>query len=136
MTGPLRDLDDVCRTCSRRVGDHTLDEYNACSGKPALDLPYEEVPGGPIPLSVNGNPIAWADHLHCRSAVIGGQSLGANLKMLLPTVIFTFEIGNPKGLPWPITEVAFIGSPETLRKLGKVIRDTCNGAANAAERTA
>lgn len=136
MTGPLRDLDDTCPKCGRRVGGHTLDEYNACSDKPALDLPYEEIPAGPIPLTIGGEEIAWADHIHARSAVVGGSSLGANLRVALPAVFFTFEIGNPKGQPWPVSEVAFVGPPDVLRKVGRVLRDTCNGAANAAERSA
>lgn len=134
---PLRGLDDKCSVCGRRVGDHTMDEYGACFADPsALDLPYEDVPAGPIPLTINGAEVAWADHLHCRAAVVKGESHGFGLWTVLPTVIFTFEIGNTKGLPRPVTEVAFVGSPEGLRKLGKVLRDTCNGAANAAERTA
>ena len=31
--------------------------------------------------------------------------------------------------------VAVIGTPEILRKLGRLLRDTCNGAANAAEKS-
>lgn len=135
-TGPLRGLDDDCTKCGRRVGDHTMDEYSSCSSIAALDLPYEEVPDGPIPMTIDGAEIAWADHVHCRSAVMQGESFGANLRVKLPTVIFTFEIGNPRGLPHPVTEVAFVGPPEVVRKLGKVLHSTCNGAANAAERSA
>ena len=101
-----------------------------------MDLPYENVPDGPIPLTINGEEMAWADHVHCRAALVEGCSFGSNIRMSLPTVIFTFEIGNPRGPAIPITEVAFVGTPEGLRRLGKVVRDTCNGAANAAERTA
>jgi hypothetical protein len=136
MSGPFRDLDAACSTCGRRVGNHTMDEFNACSSATAMDLPYEDVPGGPIPLTINGAHLAWADHLHARAAVVAGESLGANLRLRLPTVIFTFEVGNPRGPAHPVTEVAFVGNPEGLRKLGRVIRDTCNGAANAAERSA
>lgn len=134
--GPLRGLDDSCTKCGRRVGDHTMDQYNSCSGKPALHLPYERVPDGPIHLTIDGAETAWADHVHCRSAVVQGESLGANLRVKLPTVIFTFEIGNPHGPPLPVAEVAFVSPPDVIRTLGKVIRDSCNGAANAAERSA
>lgn len=113
-----------------------MDEFNACSSRPALDLPYERVADGPIPLTLNGEDIAWADHVHCRSAVMQGESFGTNLRVKLPTVIFTFEIGNPDGLPHPVAEVAFVSPPDVVRKLGKVIHSTCNGAANAAERSA
>ena len=130
----MRDLDDSCSTCQRRVGDHTLDEWNVCFGATALDLGYEEAPAGPIPLTVQGDEIAWADHLHARSCIVGG--LGPNLTVQFPAVIFTFELGNPRGEPHPVTEVAFVGNPDGLRRLGKVLRDTCNGAANAAERSA
>lgn len=133
MSG-LSGLDDTCGACRRRVGDHTMDEYDACLRSTTTDLAYEEVPDGPIPLYVDGNPLKWADHLYARSAVVGGQSLGANLKLVMPTVIFNFQFGNTKGQNIDVAEVAFVGSPETLRKLGKVLRDTCNGAANAAER--
>ena len=135
MSGPLQDLDAACPTCSDRVGGHTLDRFNECFSTPSLDLAYEEVPGGPIPLLVAGTETHWADHLHARAAVVGGGA-GSQLRVAMPAVIFTFEIGNPSGLPRPVTEVAFVGPPETVRTLGKVLRDTCNGAANAAERTA
>ena len=36
----------------------------------------------------------------------------------------------------PLPEVAFVGPPDVMRRIGKVLRDTCYGAANAAERTA
>lgn len=136
MSGPFRDLDASCPKCGRRAGSHTLDEYNACFSKPALDLPYENVPGGPIPLTINGDEVAWADHVHARAAVVGGDSFGADLRVRFPAVIFTFEIGNPRGLPHHVADVAFLGPPATVRTLGKVLRDTCNGAANAAERSA
>lgn len=134
MTG-FSVLNDPCGSCRRRVGEHTMDEYDACLRVVTTDLPYEEVPGGPIPLYVDGNPFTWADHLTARSVVLSGEGRGLG-RVVLPGVVFTFTFGNAKGLPIPVTEVAYVGSPEGLRKLGRVLRDTCNGAANAAERAA
>lgn len=128
----VRGLDDPCGTCRRRSGDHTLDQWAVCLGTPALDLAYEDVPGGPIPLSVDGRQVQWADHVTVRSCVVGGE--GSGIGVVLPAAIFTFQLGSTVGPPFDVAEVALVGSPETMRTVGRLVRDSCNGAANAAER--
>jgi len=128
----VRGLDTPCGTCQRRSGDHTFDEWAACLGTLAVDLPYESVPGGPIPLSVDGAKMMLADHLTVRSAVVVSPGQG-EIAMLVPAVIFTFGVGDPAGPPNDVAEIAQVGTPETMRKLGRIIHDACNGAANTAE---
>lgn len=136
MTGKagFSGLDDPCGACRRRVGGHTMDEYDTCLRAVTLDLPYEDVPAGPIPLTVDGVDMPWGDHLTARACVVGGDTASA-LRLLMPAVIFTLQFGNPRGAPVDVGQFGFVGSPEGVRKLGKVLRDTCNGAANAAERS-
>ena len=135
LTIDFQGLDTPCGTCHRRAGDHTLDEYAACAGTPAVDLPYESVPGGPIPLTLNGGEVTWADHLTARSVIVEAHGMGG-VAVRAPAVIFTFQVGSSVSAPTDVTEVAYVGTPETMRQLGRILRDTCNGAANAAERIA
>ncbi len=93
------------------------------------------MPGGPIPLTLNGGEVTWADHLTARSVIVEAHGMGG-VAVRAPAVIFTFQVGSSVSAPTDVTEVAYVGTPETMRQLGRILRDTCNGAANAAERIA
>jgi hypothetical protein len=96
------------------------------------DIPYEPVPDGPIDIGAAGQ-FPMADHVNLRSFVFLESPPGLGP---LGGVIFTFQMGNPDGPPLNVADVLYVGTPEVLRKLGTLLRDTLNGAANAVERQA
>lgn len=124
-------LDQACRTCGRRSGSHTLDEWAACGPAESQHLPYAAVPDGIIPLTISGEAVAWADHMTARSAIIGGDERG--IKTRFPAVIFGFQMGMSEGPLHEVSTTALVGTPEMMRKVGRILRDTCNGAANTVD---
>lgn len=125
--------DETCPTCQRRRGDHTLDELNACLGTVALDLEHEDIPDGPLKWSLDGRDVVIADHVVARSLVSYG--VGDVGKVSIPVLHLTFAVGVPGAPPNEVAEIGLIGSPEGIRRIGKLLRDTANSAANAAELT-
>ncbi len=53
--------------------------------------------------------------------------------MKLAGVRFEFSRSGPDG-PIPVGAVVLVGPPEMMRKVGKLVRDTAYGAANACEK--
>lgn len=127
----IDNLDAECVTCHRRRGSHTLDELDVCLRAFGLDLPHEEIPDGPLRWTMDGRDVVVADHVLARSLVSFGEtSLG---RIRTPVLHLTFAVGQQGAPPATVDEVAVVGSPEGLRKIGKLLRDTAFSAANAAE---
>lgn len=136
----IRGRDEACPACQKRTGDHTLDELDVCLGASALDLRYEEVDGGePVSLrwTLGDRNVVIADHVVAR-ALVAGEGVGPDtrLPLAVPVLHLEFLVGKPGAVPTPVGEIGLVGSPDGLRKMGKLFRDTANGAANAAERAA
>lgn len=130
--------DRACLLCHRRVGDHTLDEYAACLGTPSHVVEHEPTPADAAELlmqriaGLDGYTIA--DTFTARSAVLD-SAMADGLVVHVPAVLFEFAIGAERG-PTVTANVALLGSLDAMRSSGRVIRDTCNAAANAAEKRA
>lgn len=75
-----------------------------------------------------------ADNVVVKALTLDGAS-GA-VEVRLPALLHEFAIGVAGAPPEMIAKVLFIGSPEIMRKYGRLARDSANGAANAAERAA
>lgn len=132
-------LDKVCGVCDRVSGDHTLREWAACLGSVTLDLPYEDVPADSVAARMRDTfgiapDVVVADHVNVRALVLTG-SAGA-VGIALPALEHTFQIGKPGQAPADVAKVLFLGSEESVRGYGRLIRDSANGAVNAARRTA
>lgn len=129
-------LNDPCGSCRRRSGDHTLDEWAVCLGQPSHVLDFEEVPADVAALlrerfaGLEG--YAVADTVDARAAVLDGAA--GSVQVALPALLLDFSTGHPTQPPTPRANVAFIGPPEVMRAVGRLIRDTANGAAKAGER--
>ncbi len=96
------------------------------------DLDYEDVPDGPIPVpGLDGSLVA--DSVVARATVFTGEGEGG-AKVVGPAVVLSFSTGVAGGVPDPVVTVVFVGSPDGMRRFGKLVRDASNGAANAAER--
>lgn len=124
-------LDQPCPACGRAIGTHTMREWAEHSSAPSHDLPYEEIPDGPIMLDVDGMPMV--DHIDVRATVMAVGDPHAPTATI-PAVIFSFSVGVVGAAPVKRAEVLFAGSPESLRRAGVVVRDACNGAANRVEK--
>lgn len=121
-------LGEPCPQCGDPIGDHTVRRWTEHVKTPAIDLPVEEIPDGPIPGQV---PRLVADHISTTSAIMDGGPLGP-----ISGVIFQFSIGSLTEPPHDHEPVLMIGSPALIRKTGKLIRNICNQAANRAEKAA
>lgn len=130
-------LDQPCPYgCDKTIGAHTLVEWGAHvdNGDGEHDLPWQPVGGDtPIKAILAGEELVMADTLSCRSMLAQappGHPFGVNL----PCLVLEFQRGNPTGVPATVAEVAYLGSPSSMRRAGVLVRDAANGAANAAEK--
>lgn len=139
MSGQINGLDEDCSVCGRVSGDHTLREWADCLGTTTIDLPYEPVPEDAARVAREqlglqfGLPDDWlvADNVVAKAMFLEGDS-GA-VQVRVPVVVHEFSVATPTGLVAVCPPVAFTSPPDTIRKFGRLIRDTANGAANAAE---
>lgn len=106
-----------------------VDAYRAPSPAPT-DLPYEDVPGGPIPTSAV-DLTTIADHVTI--AALGTEArLPAGDRIAVAR--FTFAQGRLAGPPVDLATVTLAGTADLMRKTATLARDTLNRSANIAER--
>lgn len=127
----IRGRDEPCPACSRRLGDHTVDEWDDCLGVPSVDLGFEPTTEPTaVKWTLGDRDVVVCDHVIARALV----ATDPGSKIIVPLLHLEFLIGKPGAPPAPLGEVAIVGETDGLRKIGKLLRDTANGAANAAER--
>jgi hypothetical protein len=136
-------LDARCPACDRVSGDHTLREWAVCLGTTTTDLPYEPTPADTAADANDamtaqlreqlGVPDGWliADNIIVKALVLDAGSGPVGVK--IPLVLHEFSVAGPAGLT-DVATIAFIGPPAVVRKYGRLVKDSANGAANAAER--
>jgi hypothetical protein len=118
-----------CLDCGQPFLDHTLRDFRAHTD---LDLPYEETPDGPFPLTNplgDGNPAAG--RLTCLAAVFTGE-LPAGGHVSLPVVIFRFDA---LGTGPPIPDITLVLDDNIARDLRRLVGDTADSAIRAARKT-
>ncbi len=71
-------------------------------------------------------------HVVVRAVTLAGAS--GQLQVRVPGLLHEFAIGVPGQPPAPVAKVAYIGDLASMRGYGRLVRDSANGAANAAER--
>lgn len=137
----LHGLDDACSACGRAAGDHTLREWDVCTGERRWELPFEETQPGAakdaagehLRRMFNLDPdLHVADNVLIQAAVLDGAS--GPVKVHAPTLVHEFQ-SSVSGGPVTVCKVAFIGDPVSMRAYGRLVRDSANGAAKATERT-
>lgn len=134
-------LDAPCPACGRTSGDHTVREWVDCLGAQTTDLPFEETPpdiaagaGEHLRRSFGvDRDIIVADHVVVRALTLDGAS--GPLQVRLPALLHEFQVGVAGQPPTPVAKVLFTGNGQSIRGYGRLVRDSANGAANAAERT-
>ncbi|HXS32221.1 MAG TPA: hypothetical protein VN758_00435 [Solirubrobacterales bacterium] len=137
---PVEGLNDPCAACGRRSGDHTLDEWAKCMGTPSVDLPFEPIPDDAARLASErlrkqfnlDDDVILADSVVVRAALVDAASGQVGIK--LPALIHDFQVGVAGAAPATVARVLYLGDVESMRKYGKLIRDSANGAVNAAGR--
>lgn len=101
---------------------------------PDLDLPYEDVTDGPVAVGLpDDEQLVLVDTINARSTVLAGEA--GTVAFALPLVILDLQqgretLGQP---PLLVQRVGIVGPADVLRKMGKLMRDACYGAANAVE---
>ena len=136
----LRRLDEPCPTCERVSGDHTLREWSACIGEATTDLPFEPVAPDlqdaadtALHQRFGIDPdIVIADHVDVKAITVDGHT--GPVQVRFPALLHDFKVGRPPGPPAPLAKVLYLGDVTVMRQYGRLIRDSANGAANAAER--
>lgn len=132
----LQGLDQPCPTCRQPIGDHTMRRWSACTTELGHHDPHREVSeaeGRQLLMKFEDRELVIADHVSVVSAAGEVRPLGMQ-PIYTPTLVFRFasSAGNPLS-PEPVAEVAFIGTSEGVRSLGRLVRDSANSAANKAE---
>ncbi len=138
----LRGLDEDCATCGRVCGDHTLREWSACMGEVTTDLPFEATPpdlAAAAAAAVRAKfhldeDLVVADRVVVKAVTLAGNAGAIGVR--LPGLLHEFQIGVPGKPPTPVAKVAYLGDVRAMRGYGRLVRDSANGAANAAERSA
>lgn len=133
MTGfAAEGMEDPCLACGRVVGDHTMREFNACTGESGYEIAYAPASSRTINERF-GIPsgVLVADHVIAKASVVEGAA-GA-LKIKLAGLLLEFA-SSATGRVEPVTKVLVMGDAPTIRSVGRLVRDTANGAANATER--
>ncbi len=137
---PIRGLNEACGACGRPAGDHTLREWNACIGTVTTDLPFEVAADDTAALAAASirerfqlDPdLIVADHVVMRAVTLAGNS--GPVRVCFPGLLHEFQIGVGGQALVTVAKVAFLGDVASMRGYGRLVRDSANGAANAAER--
>jgi hypothetical protein len=136
----LRGLDKPCGACGRVSGDHTLREWSVCIGEVTTDLPFEETPPDMAAAATAAvrdqfqldEDLIVADHVVVKAVTLAGSS--GSIDVRFPGLLHEFQIGIAGQPPATVAKIAFLGDVAALRGYGRLVRDSANGAANAAER--
>lgn len=115
-------LDGGCMPDLARVAAQACDVHRATTTE---HLDYEEHE----PVTIAGDDLVPCDQVTARAAAADLPGLG-----IVPVLILNFGQSTPGRAPHPVARVAVLLTPDAMRKVGKVVRDAANGAANAAER--
>jgi hypothetical protein len=133
----VHDLDAPCPVCHRPSGDHTLREWARCLNTKTLDLPFEPIPADAATTAAAAlrkqlnidDDVILADHVIVRALTLAGAS--GPLAVRLPCVHHDFQLATPQ--PVTVARILFVGNPDSIHGYGRLIRDSANGAVNAAK---
>jgi len=136
MPGAIGGRDDDCPACGKRVGSHTLDDWDVCVGATTVDRPFAVSAEG-VSDAVRerfglDRETLVADHVIVEAAILDG-SAGGPTTLKMPVLIHNFAIGVD-GEPAPVARVLYMADGEGIRRYGSLVGDAAIGAAKAAER--
>jgi hypothetical protein len=115
-------------SCELPMGEHRIADWIDHNGAPSVDLPFEEVPGGPVrPFTAADGQVPVADHLTAgsiRTDLSGVPVAG---------VLFDLGLGQPGGRPERVWRGVYLGTGDSLRRAGRLLNDACAHAAQLAQ---
>lgn len=123
-------MEDLCVACTRVIGDHTMREFEACTASRSFEIGY----GPASDRTLNdrfGIPadVVVADHLVAKATVLEGSA--GQLEVKAAGLLLEFG-SSASGKVEIVGKVLYIGDVDGVRAAGRLLRDTANGAANAA----
>lgn len=110
------------RAPPNRTGHNVSERERVIKGDGSLNLPYEQVPGDPVPYSMGGQEIATAVVMLAGVMEIDGRAH--------PIVIFRFSRGDGTFYP----DRVLVVEKNELADLKTLTADAVNGAIKGAER--
>lgn len=138
---PVRDgLDAPCPVCGQVSGDHTLREWTTCLGRTTTDLAFEEIPSDTAAAAaehlrrsfgIDGD-VVIADHVVVKALTLDGCT--GPVRVRLPALLHEFAVGIGGRPPVTVAKVLYVGGEDAIRAYGRLVRDSSNGAVNAAGR--
>lgn len=128
------DLEQVCPHDGKKIGEHTVAEWfdHLVDQVPHTDLPFEHAPDGPVMVDLGDEQLELVDTIMARATILAGTA--GPVDFVTPIAILDLQQGRAGDVPLQVRRVGVIGTPDSMRKLGKLVRDTFYAAANAAER--
>lgn len=133
MTTFTGGMEDICSACGREVGEHTMREFSACTDSRRHVIEYGDASQALRDRFNLPDDVLPADHVVAKATVLSGDA--GPLKIAAPGLLLEFA-SSGTGRVEPVVKVLFFGDSQTMRAMGRLLRDTANGAANAADRMA
>jgi len=111
-------------------------------GEVTTDLPFEATPPDMAAAAAAAvrrqfqldDDLIVADHVVVKAVTLGGGS--GPVEVRLPGLLHEFQIGLAGRPPSTVAKIAYVGDVAAMRAYGRMVRDSANGAANAAEHRA
>jgi hypothetical protein len=104
------------------------------------DLPFEKTPPDMAAAAAAAvrqqfqlnDDLLVADHVVVKAITLQGST--GPVQVAFPGLLHEFQIGTPGQPPTTVSKVVFLGDEQSVRGYGRLVRDSANGAANAAAR--
>lgn len=111
-------------------------------GTVTTDLPFEATPADIAVIASASvrdrfqldDDLIVADHVVVHAVTLSGAS--GNVAVRVPGLMHEFQVGLGGMPPATVAKVAYLGDVAAMRAYGRLVRDSANGAANAAQRAA
>ena len=127
------DLSELCPVDGRPIGEHTMTEWADHLESPdfTTDAPFTPVAPEDVTATIGfgDDDVPMYDTMTVRGGVADVDSPFVTGK--IPVIVFDFTTGGSEAAP---LRFAFVSTPDIMRATGRLVRDTANAAANAAER--
>lgn len=117
--------DTPCPTCHEPVGGHTIDGYQECAAGLNYNLPYGDVPGGPLRTPAGDSVMAG-------EVTVGAGAIDTPLGRI-PVLQFRFFSASPT-VPMahiPIRPVILVLDPTGLRNFSAIVARAVSAAIKA-----
>lgn len=121
-------LDAECVFCHIRLGDHTLREHRDCLQNTDYQLPYEEIPGGPLTFpGIDGDMVG--------EVTIGAGYIDTDVAGRVPVIRFVFTGPGPTpGEHRSLRPINLVMDAQALKSVRQMFSTVVDKAITAARR--